>query len=421
MDDHNGLNTSEKRNCLSTQSESKDDENTKEEPLGDAGSHLPTSILVEEDHSSPVNGSSAIHSTLQKEITIPKKNGSHRSRKRVGFHRKQRTSTFIHFSKLSDSKIASIERRAAELLGLPHHCIEPLQLVRYANGQYFSDHHDMGALFEDGSVELAPRSMLSPPRRIVTIFVYLNDLPHVGCGGCTRFPLLCPMDNVHCEDGSGNVSFQSSSDFTGSDCLEGVKCNVTLQKTLDVYPKRGRAVLWCNIDRDGMPDPRTVHSGQPVFDMPTQTSSSPTGVSFPDRENNHDISSAQHQAYNDSTVSESTKNKQFEGKCFKDSVDVANVASSSLLQATESNFPLEQHCAALSPPEEKSQEINRNNSVKNNINLQHQTYSFPPTQSNVRPASSNMTSDNRKTCIGKNKPTLPSVVKYGMNIWACEE
>ena len=64
----------------------------------------------------------------------------------------QRTSTFIHFSKLSDSRIASIENRAAELLCLPIHSIEPLQLVRYEKGQYFRDHHDLGVLYEDGSV-----------------------------------------------------------------------------------------------------------------------------------------------------------------------------------------------------------------------------------------------------------------------------
>lgn len=140
----------------------------------------------------------------------------------------QRTSTFIHFSKLSDSVIASIENRAADLLLLPNHSIEPLQLVRYSKGQYFHDHHDMGVLFEDGSVELPKKSAMTPPRRIVTILVYLNDLPD-GSGGSTQFPLL--------------------SDNQSSGCFS-------------IRPEKNMAVIWCNLLKDGMPDQRVVHRGE---------------------------------------------------------------------------------------------------------------------------------------------------------------
>lgn len=140
----------------------------------------------------------------------------------------QRTSTFIHFSKLSDSVIASIENRAADLLLLPNHSIEPLQLVKYSKGQYFHDHHDMGVLFQDGSVELPKKSALAPPRRMVTILVYLNDLPD-GSGGSTQFPLL-----------SGEHG-----------CLS-------------IRPERNMAVIWCNLLRDGTPDQRLVHRGEVV-------------------------------------------------------------------------------------------------------------------------------------------------------------
>ena len=63
--------------------------------------------------------------------------------KRQTTDEKQRTSRFIHFGKMADSKIAAIETRAAELLQLPHSSIEPLQLVRYGPGQYFREHHDV--------------------------------------------------------------------------------------------------------------------------------------------------------------------------------------------------------------------------------------------------------------------------------------
>lgn len=142
----------------------------------------------------------------------------------------QRTSSFIHFSKLSDSTIASIENRAADLLSLPNHSIEPLQLVRYGQGDYFHDHHDLGVLYEDGSVELPHKSLLTPPRRIITILVYLNDLPEDDqnpCGGSTIFSSL------------------------GKDVDE-----------LAIRPKENRAVMWCNIKKDGTPDERLVHRGE---------------------------------------------------------------------------------------------------------------------------------------------------------------
>jgi hypothetical protein len=145
----------------------------------------------------------------------------------------QRTSTFIHFSKLSDSVIASIENRAADLLLLPNHSIEPLQLVRYSKGQYFHDHHDLGALFDDGSVELPKKSAITPPRRIVTILVYLNDLPE-GSGGSTQFPLLKNTE-------------------AGEDCFS-------------IRPEKNMAVIWCNLLKDGMPDQRVVHRGEIIKD-----------------------------------------------------------------------------------------------------------------------------------------------------------
>ena len=149
--------------------------------------------------------------------------------------KKQRTSTFLHFSKLSNSTIAAIENRAADLLSLPNHSVEPLQLVRYGRGQYFDDHHDIGVLFEDGSVELPKKCAMSPPRRLVTILVYLNDLPG-GCGGGTTFPLLTKRTG-------------RSSDDAESLCIR---------------PKKAMAVMWCNVTKDGNPDPRLVHRGEMI-------------------------------------------------------------------------------------------------------------------------------------------------------------
>jgi len=128
------------------------------------------------------------------------------------------------------------------------------------------DHHDMGELYEDGSVELPARDAISSPRRIVTLLVYLNTLGACGngdgdgdgdgtngvndFGGSTRFPLLTSNDKSDGDGGENN-------------------------KGLDIYPKRGMAVLWCNIKKDGMPDERLVHSGQMIRNVPVSTASHP--------------------------------------------------------------------------------------------------------------------------------------------------
>ena len=158
----------------------------------------------------------------------------HKHKQEISFQTPQRTSAFIHFSKSHHTKIISIETRAAELLGLPASCIEPIQLVRYQLGEYFRPHHDLGTLYEDGSVELPPSSILFPPRRLVTVFVYLNDVPKE-FGGATQFPLLKSAERA-----------SSSSHI------------------LEVQPKRGMGVLFCNVGKHGSPEPLTVHSGEPL-------------------------------------------------------------------------------------------------------------------------------------------------------------
>jgi len=96
-----------------------------------------------------------------------------------------RTSTFLSVQKQADAKIASLERKAADLLGLCTSRLEPLQLVRYRHDQqFFNVHHDLGLLLENGKVELPPKQSFYK-RRIATIFCYLND---VKAGGCTHFP-----------------------------------------------------------------------------------------------------------------------------------------------------------------------------------------------------------------------------------------
>eukprot|EP00968_Pinguiococcus_pyrenoidosus_P013360 scaffold1220_cov259-Pinguiococcus_pyrenoidosus.AAC.32 len=70
------------------------------------------------------------------------------------------------------------------MLGLSAEYVEPLQIVSYTEGQHFDIHHDAGTWNEETeTIEGCTR-----PRRIATIFVYLNTLPEGQ--GHTEFPRL---------------------------------------------------------------------------------------------------------------------------------------------------------------------------------------------------------------------------------------
>jgi hypothetical protein len=127
-----------------------------------------------------------------------------------------RTSTFFHLSKSQDGDCTRLEQRAADLVGMSVNNVEPMQIVSYTSDQKFDLHHDAGTLEEDGSVTMVL------PRRLITFFVYLNDIPEGQ--GETEFPLI------------------------------GLK----------VTPKRGCAVLFCNVNETGEGEPKVVHKANPV-------------------------------------------------------------------------------------------------------------------------------------------------------------
>jgi prolyl 4-hydroxylase len=134
----------------------------------------------------------------------------------------QRTSWFLTIDKSQDTHTRTIESRAADMMGLPQENIEPMQIVRYTRGQQFSMHHDAGTISEDDDTMIA----IVQPKRLTTIFVYLNDLPYGQ--GHTEFPYLA---------------------------------------NLSVQPRAGDAILFCNLLRDGTGDYRVCHKACPVQDQ----------------------------------------------------------------------------------------------------------------------------------------------------------
>jgi prolyl 4-hydroxylase len=100
------------------------------------------------------------------------------NRSKVGTHHESdiRTSSGIFLSEDDENELVErIEKRIAEIMGIPADNGENLQILRYLPGQEYKPHFDY---FQSPSVT---------NNRISTIVMYLND---VAAGGETFFPAL---------------------------------------------------------------------------------------------------------------------------------------------------------------------------------------------------------------------------------------
>jgi prolyl 4-hydroxylase len=116
-----------------------------------------------------------------------------------------------------DPLIGEVDRRIADLLGLPLAASEPLQGQRYAPGQEFKPHTDT---FEPGGYDFYVHTAKTG-QRTWTAMIYLNT---PGEGGATRFK--------------------------------------TIGKT--IQPETGKLLAWNNLLVDGTPNPATLHQGMKV-------------------------------------------------------------------------------------------------------------------------------------------------------------
>lgn len=115
-----------------------------------------------------------------------------------------------------DLWLRQLQRRLAHLAKLPLMHSERLAVLRYRIGEEYRPHRDYlrVSTAQDVSGDHAGQ-------RLTTAFCYLND---VEAGGETDFPLLKAC----------------------------------------VSPKRGRVVMFDNVNADGSPDPSTLHAGLPI-------------------------------------------------------------------------------------------------------------------------------------------------------------
>lgn len=116
-----------------------------------------------------------------------------------------------------DPVAADVDRRIAELLGLPLEAGEPLQGQRYAPGQEFKPHTDT---FNPGGYDYLVHTAQGG-QRTWTAMLYLNEPED---GGATRFK--------------------------------------TIGKT--IQPQTGKLLAWNNLLPDGRPNSATLHQGMKV-------------------------------------------------------------------------------------------------------------------------------------------------------------
>lgn len=128
-----------------------------------------------------------------------------------------RTSSTSDLSELDEPAVAALDLKIARTLGIRPEYSEAIQAQRYEVGQEFKRHTDY---FEPGTDEYA-RFAAERGNRTWTFMVYLNEGMK---GGSTRF-------------------------FAAGETFK---------------PRKGQAVIWNNLYRDGRPNPDTLHAGEPV-------------------------------------------------------------------------------------------------------------------------------------------------------------
>jgi prolyl 4-hydroxylase len=114
-----------------------------------------------------------------------------------------------------DTQTKEVMKKIERITAIPEANSEFLQLLRYATGQFYRTHHDLIPYQVTGRQQGA---------RIITVFLYLNDVEQ---GGGTNFPKL---------------------------------------SNLTIMPKQGRALIWPSVlsEDPNIKDPRTVHQALPV-------------------------------------------------------------------------------------------------------------------------------------------------------------
>ena len=139
-----------------------------------------------------------------------------------------------------DEVVQCVEDRARLIQGfdIPRDHLEPLQLVKYGQGQRYHFHTDWYP-------NPAHATAATGGNRLSSIFAYVL-VENGTTGGGTNFPLIdAPRHPKWCE-------------------LKYIDCDEPWENGVTFRPVEGNAVFWQNLLPDGTGDGRTLHAGLPV-------------------------------------------------------------------------------------------------------------------------------------------------------------
>lgn len=150
-----------------------------------------------------------------------------------------------------DEVVARIEERIAKWTRLPVENGEPMEVLRYQNGQKYSAHHDWFDDTDEGGRRELEGS--KGGNRVATVLMYLVTV-RPGSGGETSLPFAEPID----------AELQSPGELA-SDCAR--------RMGIYVEPRAGDALLFWNLGVDGVtPDKANFHASCPTFNGTKWTS-----------------------------------------------------------------------------------------------------------------------------------------------------
>ncbi|CAK7338616.1 unnamed protein product [Dovyalis caffra] len=135
-------------------------------------------------------------------------------------------------STLQDEIVADIEARIAAWTFLPEENGEPIQILRYEQGQKYEAHIDY---FVDKINQMVGG------HRLATLLMYLSDVKK---GGETIFP-------------NSEAKGSQAKDDNSSDCAKNGYA---------VKPQKGDALLFFNLHPDSSTDPNSLHASCPVIE-----------------------------------------------------------------------------------------------------------------------------------------------------------
>lgn len=156
-----------------------------------------------------------------------------------------------------------IKKRGFSLLRIPFNdtWVDGLQMVHYDPGQYYMPHTDYFDLHSDTSNTWNFDPSSGGWNRIATIFIYLSD---VDKGGHTVFPNVDQNEpKILTPEAEAELNGFKSTLFGDKQFVHSF-CDVCA-KSFSVAPKKGDAVLFYSINRNGVLDSRSTHGACPVL------------------------------------------------------------------------------------------------------------------------------------------------------------